>query len=97
MKNDMLSSRIFVPNTISSFGLESLLWNVANGEYTRYSSLGYKFDDVIRFLSNNKNMFDSYKEANGIKKLFPTDEVLKSYQDFITKLSSFFEYDRTEV
>lgn len=97
MKNDMLSSRIFVPNTISSFGLESLLWNVANGEYTRYSSLGYKFNDVIRFLSNNKNMFDSYKEANGIKKLFPTDEVLKSYQDFITKLSSFFEYDRTEV
>lgn len=93
IKNDMISSRIYVPSVISSFGLESLLWNVTNEEYTRYSSLHYKFDEVISYLSNNKNMFDSYKEANGIKKLFPSNEVLKSYQDFITKLSSFFEYE----
>ena len=97
MKNDMIASGIHVPSAISSFGLESLLWNVANGEYIRYVTLRYKFDEVIKYLDNNKSKFDSYKEANGIKNLFTTDEDLRSYQDFITKLSSFFEYDIIEA
>ena len=97
IKNDMISSGIYVPSIISSFGLESLLWNVSNDVYTRYTLLRYKFDEVIGSLVGNKDNFDSFKEANGIKNLFTTDIALRAYQEFITKLSSFFDYDITEA
>ena len=97
MKNDMITAGISVPSDISSFGLESLMWNVANVEYTRYATLRYKFDDVLNYLKANFDKYSSFKEANGIKKLFSSDKTRSDYQDFITNLSNFYEYDITEV
>lgn len=52
-----------IPSQISSFGLESLLWNVDVAEYIRYSSvLRYTFDEVIKFLKNDFSNYSAYTE-----------------------------------
>lgn len=54
MREDMEESGYAVSSKISSFGLESLLWNVDVSAYTKYSSiLRYTFDEVISFLKND--------------------------------------------
>ncbi|MDL2235998.1 nucleotidyltransferase [Christensenellaceae bacterium OttesenSCG-928-L17] len=94
MREKMGDNGYHISAKISSFGLESLLWNVANAEYTKYPSiLRYTFDEVVKFLKNDFSNFGNYFEANGIKSLF-TDETTKTaYKQFITDLSAFYEYD----
>ena len=41
-------------NNVSSFGLESLLWNIPNEVFTKYYSLGFVFSEVIDYLYKNK-------------------------------------------
>ncbi len=94
MRIDMISHGYNVPLQLSSFGLESLLWNVRESAYTKYSSvLRYTFDEVIDFLKNDYSNFPNYKEANGIKQLFVDTTVMDSYKKFITDLSNYYEYD----
>ena len=83
-----------ISSKISSFGLESLLWNVDIAAYTRYSSvLKYTFDEVISFLKSDFSNYSSYKEVNGIKRLFPDNTTQIDYQNFITDLHNYYEYD----
>lgn len=82
---------------ISSFGLESLLWNVDVSAYTKYSSiLRYTFDEIIFFLKNDFSNFENYVEINGIKSLFPDLVTQNAYQNFINDLYGFYEYDIQE-
>ena len=67
-ENGVISSK-----KVSSFGLESLLWNVPNKIFTEYSTYRYAFDEILNYLLKDDFNFYSYKEANGIKTLFSND------------------------
>ena len=54
IREDMEKIGYTVSSKISSFGLESLLWNVNVSAYIKYSSvLRYTFDEVVSFLKND--------------------------------------------
>lgn len=94
MREDMKDNGYTISSKISSFGLESLLWNVDATAYTRYPSiLKYTFDEVVSFLKNDFLNYNNYTEANGIKRLFPDSTTLTAYQNFITDLHNYYEYD----
>lgn len=78
---------------VSSFGLESLLWNVPNSIFVKYNKYCYIFDDIVQYLYFNKESIGSYKEANGIKALCPTPSDVANYKAFISCLMTFYEYD----
>ena len=82
-------------NNVSSFGLESLLWNIPDNVYDKYSSIyRFTFDELIKYVY--KNDISNFKEANGIKSLFPEQEILNNYIKFISDINNFYEYDIKE-
>lgn len=94
MREDMRDNGYMISSKISSFGLESLLWNVNVDAYTKYPNiLRYTFDEVISFLKNDFLNYNNYMEANGIKQLFSDSATQTAYQNFITDLHSYYEYD----
>lgn len=94
MREEMVKHGYILSDKISSFGIESLLWNVDASAYTKYSSiLRYTFDEVLSFLVDNFSAFDGYTEANAIKPLFPNQSSNLAYQKFIADMHHFFEYD----
>lgn len=78
---------------ISSFGLESLLWNVPNSTFMKYISYRFIFGDVVDYLYTDMSSVPSYKEANGIKQLCPYPKDVDNYMAFIKDLKSFYQYD----
>lgn len=81
---------------VSSFMLESLLWNIEDSWYLTYCGTYrkvYAFSRLIATLQNRKNDFWGYKEANGIKELCPKTSDYVNLCDFIDQLSSFYEYE----
>lgn len=78
---------------VSSFGLESLLWNLPNSLFMKYSTYRYEFEEIVDFLFVHREEIASYKEANGIKLLCPTTSDVIKYKDFISALKGFYEYD----
>ena len=97
MREEMEKYGYTVSDKVSSFGIESLLWNVDVPAYTKYSSiLRYTFDEVLTFLAGDVSNFDTYTEANAIKPLFPDEATKIAYQRFISDMHRFFEYDITE-
>jgi predicted nucleotidyltransferase len=80
---------------VSSFGLESLLWNVPDSQFTKYHCYGFVFEELIRYLHDNQFILIHGLEANGIKELCPTQKEVSAYTDFIDDLYKFFEYDYT--
>jgi len=78
---------------VSSFGLESLLWNIPNEIYAKYTSLRYIFDEVAKYAYDKRHLLSSYREANGIKLLCPNQTDVANYQAFLTDLVGFYEYD----
>lgn len=79
---------------VSSFGLESLLWNIPNNIFRIYSSvLRYTFDEVVKYLFNHRQDINFYKEANGIKPLCPSITDTEKYLKFVESLSKFYEFD----
>lgn len=93
MREKMKENGIYVSDKISSFGLESLLWNVDVSVYKKYSCLGFVFDEVVKFLYDDTTNFSTYLEANGIKNLFPDQNMRSAYIEFVKDLKSFYEYD----
>lgn len=93
MKELMKKNDITISPEISSFGLESLLWNVPESVFSKYSTLRYVFDEVLKHLLADAENFYKYTEANGIKPLFSNSPAISAYQRFIITLSAFFEYD----
>jgi len=78
---------------VSSFGLESLLWNIPNEVFLKYTIYRFAFNEIISYLINHIPEINQYKEANGIKKLCPTKADIDKYVKFIIDLSNFYEYD----
>ena len=78
---------------VSSFGLESLLWNLPKEVFKKYVTYRFEFEEIVNYLYRNKQMLWLYKEANGIKSLCPTQEEVSNYSNFIDRLYSFYEYD----
>lgn len=81
---------------VSSFMLESLLWNIEDSWYLTNCGVYRKvfvFSQLIATLRNRKSDFWGYKEANGIKELCPTTSDYTNLCNFIDQLASFYEYE----
>lgn len=81
---------------VSSFMLESLLWNIEDSWYIANCGVYRKvfsFSQLIELCQNRKNDFNDFKEANGIKDLCPTNEDYNHLCTFIDFLSIFYEYE----
>ncbi len=78
---------------VSSFGLESLLWNLPDSIFMKYSSYRFEFDEIVDYLVDNKMLLSIYKEANGIKPLCPSSTEVTKYSRFIDDLRAFYQYD----
>jgi hypothetical protein len=78
---------------VSSYGIESILWNIPNEIFTKYSIYRYSFDEVVSYLYTNRSSIASYKEVNGIKNICQTELDADNYKLFICKLKKFYEYD----
>lgn len=81
---------------VSSFMLESLLWNIEDVWYL--VNCGYyrkvvAFSQLITTLRNRKVYFGVYKEANGIKALCQTTYDYTNLCNFLDQLASFYEYE----
>ncbi len=76
---------------MSSFELESLLWNITNNKYGSYQSHRFVFEELLKFIIKDFNKLNEYKEANGIKTLFPTDSKINDCIAFINDLSGFYD------
>lgn len=97
MREEMEKHGYTISDKISSFGIESLFWNVDDPAYTKYTSiLRYTFDEALTFLVGDYQNCNKYTEANAIKPLFPDEATKKEYQKFISDMHRFFEYDITE-
>lgn len=81
---------------ISSFGLESLLWNLPDDVFLKYTIYRFGFAEVVRYLQQHKDDLVNYKEANGIKMLCTSQQDIINYQVFIDRLYRFYEYDIQE-
>ena len=80
-------------DNISSFGVESLLWNFPDACFTGYTCYGFVFERIVDYAYKHKTELKNYYEANGIKKLCPTQQDIINFSNFIDKLYSFFEFD----
>ncbi len=92
IKNEMDNSGFKYSKEVSSFKLESLLWNIPGDKYNKYSNYKYIFDKLVNYLYNNKSSISNFKEANGIKELFNSDAEKQFYIGFIDELKDFYEY-----
>ncbi|NOU84245.1 nucleotidyltransferase [Paenibacillus sp. LMG 31460] len=97
MKSLIKESGYSLPTSISSFGLESLLWNIPNTVYAKYSFLRYTFHELLIYLKNDLENLENYKEANGVKPLFTSTAQKDDYATFIKMLSEYYQYDITEA
>ncbi len=96
MRYLMQENNIEEANKVSSFALESLLWNIPNDVYlenSRYTHC-YLFSQLLLFILKDAvaGKFTNYKEANGIKVLFPNSNDITNMTNFISKLVDFFEW-----
>ncbi|MCD8118696.1 MAG: hypothetical protein LUE29_04315 [Lachnospiraceae bacterium] len=80
-------------NEVSSFGLESLLWNIPDEYFMKWHLYGFAFGEIISYLKDNIWRLDYYYEVNGIKKLCPAQSDVVAYKNFIDELQRFFVYD----
>jgi len=95
MRYLMKENGIPAANGVSSFALESLMWNIPTDKYIEYSLYRnvFMFDLLIKYLKHNVHLLSSYKEANGIKVLCPTQTEVSNMYYFINSLVEFYEYE----
>lgn len=93
IRMDMESSKIPSAKKIGSFQLESLLWNVEDEIFTKYSTLGYGVEELIVYLVNHKYLLNSYCESNGTKKLCVGYMDKYYLEQFIDDLKNYYKYE----
>ncbi|MDF2882011.1 MAG: hypothetical protein K0R54_2568 [Clostridiaceae bacterium] len=93
MRYLMSNNGCYSANNVSSFGLESLLWNLPNDIFMKYTIYRYEFGEIVNYLYNTSYLLSRYKEANGIKILCPYSVDIEKYKVFITDLKTFYNYD----
>lgn len=81
-------------NKVSSFILESLLWNISDEWYVYHCGLFSKLQAFSHLIVHLQGIYDftNYKEANGIKPLCA--DKMQEYHliNYIQQLSYFYEY-----
>ena len=96
MEDSYIPQHVAAAQGVSSFMLESLLWNVDNQWYldncTQYRKV-YSFKLLIKHLLVCKSLFKTYKEANGIKPLCENHLAYQKLCDFVDALSMFYDYE----
>lgn len=93
MRYIMLDEGYKSAKKVTSYGLESLLWNLPDRIFTEFSTYKYVLGEILDFLAKNKNALPKYKEVNDAKTLCPTDVEVEYYSKFIDDLREFYEYD----
>lgn len=93
IKNDMKDNGIMSANAVSSFALESIIYNVPNPIIDGcYNSMYERINAVITYLYNYKNSIEFFKEPNEILYIFNNpNNVYEEICDFINDLWRFFE------
>ena len=82
---------------VSSFAIESMLWNVPVSEYAKFPSvLWYSFNTAVDWLQDNKSKIGSFWEINGIKS-FDEDDPSRSRvcMAFLNELFRHYDYEHT--
>lgn len=92
----MEDNKILSASKVSSFGLESLLWNIPDSIFTKYSIYRFEFEEILKYLVENEYKYSIYKEANNIKDLFSDERNIDDYKKFIHDLQNFYQYDIKE-
>ena len=85
---------ISAASKVSSFALESLLWNIPDSWYLEYKDFRkvFVFNQLISYLHAHVGEMPGYLEANGIKKLFPTARDVENMNSFLNALNRFYQY-----
>lgn len=94
MRYIMEDNSISIASQVSSFALESLLWNISDSWYLQYKDCRkvFIFDQLLDYLLKDAGNFPNYLEANAIKKLFPTARDAENMFSFLTALRRLYEY-----
>ncbi len=96
MEDSSLISYRNAAKNVSSFVLESLLWNFPDTWYlencSKYRKV-FAFYQMINWIKARKIDIRSYKEANGIKPLCADEDAYNSICAFIDQLSVFYQYE----
>lgn len=93
IRSDMENHGWRSAGNVSSFAIESMLWNVPLAEYTQYPTvLWYTFKKAIEWLYLHRLHISSFVEINGIKN-FDEDDSLRSRKcsQFLESLHQHYE------
>lgn len=71
-------------DNVSSFGIESLTWNIPDSYFTKYSSYGFAFEEIVHYAYMHKADLPNYYEANGIKNYAQLNRMLANIQRLLT-------------
>ena len=77
---------------VSSFVVESLVWNVPNSYFIGTQSLISTFGNVVDYLCTVATCLSSLKEANGIKPLLSDGRRESDIRQFIQDLRNFYQF-----
>lgn len=93
IKLDMENEGNEYASSVSSFGLESLLYNVPNDVINgNYDTMCERVIAIIDFLVLNKGNFCIYKEPNGILNIFDnSSNDIEVYRNFIVSLKRYVQ------
>lgn len=93
MRHLMSDSGDYTASKISSFCLESLLWNFPDSLFKMDTSYGSIFKGIVEYAYDHKSKLSDYYEANGIKPLCATQQDVRQLEAFIDSLYLFYDYD----
>ena len=96
MEDSINTSYSSAAKGVSSFMLESLLWNIDDKWYLENCNMYrkiYSFKLIINYLIASKNVFKFYKEVNGIKPLCENNDSYNKLCIFIDSLYDFYHYE----
>lgn len=93
IKSDMLESGFQLADKISSFEIESILYNVPNYVLSEaHYSMKERVKSVVNFLATNSNSCSNYTEPNELLKIFDNcKNSIYDYQNFIIQMKGFIE------
>lgn len=92
VKMDMERDGCASAGRVSSFLVESLVWNVPNEVLTEFSILRFSFNRMVKYLYDYRDRIASFKEANGIKPLCSDGVDEQSVIVFIEDLFEYYNY-----
>ena len=93
IKSDMIENGIISANAVSSFALESIIYNIPNYIIDGYyDSMYERIGAIIKYLYNHEDDMQKYKEPNEILYIFENPKnIYEDICEFINDLWRFFE------